>query len=132
LKTETVIVPQRRCCDWAKVAMYSVVLLAMLMIGYILVHAMRAYAPAPALNAKRADERRAALAELNGNAQRDLSTPAKINEANSVYRLPIDRAMELTVQGGKNPAAFRSNLLARVENATKAPPKAPEKPSAFE
>ena len=113
--------------------MYTIVILATLMIGYILVHAMRAYAPAPALNAKRADERRAALAELNGNAQKELNgDPATINAANKVVRMPIARAMELTLQGGKNPAAFRSNLLARVENATKAAPKAPEKPSAFE
>jgi hypothetical protein len=32
----------------------------------------------------------------------------------------------------QNPAAARSNLIARVEKATAAPPKAPEKPSPFE
>lgn len=114
-----------------KLAIYSVAILAVLLIGYALMHTMRGYVPAPAINAKRADERRAALAEVRANAEKELNGPAMTLKP-GVVRLPIERAMELTVQGGKNPAAFRSNLLARVDKATAPPPKAPEKPSEFE
>lgn len=123
----------RRCCDYVKIAIYSVAILAVLLIGYILNNAMRSYLPAPNLNKARAAERSAARAEVLQKGQAELNGDyLVINKNNGVVRLPIARAMELVAQGGQNPAAFRSNLLARVENATKPPPKAPEKPSQFE
>jgi len=47
-------------------------------------------------------------------------------------RLPIAEAKKLALRDWQNPAAARSNLIARVEKATAAPPKAPEKPNPFE
>jgi hypothetical protein len=47
-------------------------------------------------------------------------------------RLPIAEAMKLALRDWQNPAAARSNLIARVEKATAVPPAAPAKPSAFE
>ena len=47
-------------------------------------------------------------------------------------RLPIAEAMKLALREWQNPAAARSNLIARVEKATAAPPTAPAKPSPFE
>jgi hypothetical protein len=40
--------------------------------------------------------------------------------------------MKLAGREWQNPAQARSNLIARVEKANYVPPKAPEKPSAFE
>ena len=131
LYSDTEVTPRPR--EIGKLAVYAITILAVLLIGYLLSRAMRTYLPAPQINAKRADERRAALAELRATTHKELfGDAAIINPANNVVRLPIERAIELTIQGHKNPAAFRTNLLARVENATKPPPKAPEKPSEFE
>jgi hypothetical protein len=47
-------------------------------------------------------------------------------------RLPINEAMKLALREWQNPAAARSNLIARVEKATAVPPAAPAKPSPFE
>ena len=43
--------------------------------------------------------------------------------------MPIAEAMKLTVQGYKNAGDFRSNIVTRVEKATAAAPKPPEKPN---
>ena len=111
-----------RPMEVGKLTVYSVAILAVLLIGYILIHAMRAYVPSTAVNAQRAAERAAALAEVRGTAQKELhGDPVYLNRNNGVVRLPIDRAMQLVVEGGKDPAAFRSNILSRVEKATAAP-----------
>ncbi|HEY6227738.1 MAG TPA: hypothetical protein VI282_11510 [Verrucomicrobiae bacterium] len=136
MKTDSVIETRTRPAEIGKVTVYAVAILAVLLIGYVLVHAMRAYVQTPAVNAKRAEERAAGLAEVRATAEKELhGDPVYINKNNNVVRLPIDRAMQLVVEGGKNPAAFRSNMMARVEKASTpppAPPKAPEKPPAFE
>jgi hypothetical protein len=111
-----------RPAEVGKFTVYSIAILAVLLVGYILVHAMRAYVPTPAINANRAAERAAGLAEVRATAQKELYGDAVyINKNNGVVRLPIDRAMQIVVEGGKNPAAFRSNFLSRVEKATAAP-----------
>ena len=134
MKTETTFpVRRRRLADVGKFTVYIVAILAVLLIGYILMHAMRAYVQTPAINANRASERSAALAETRANAEKELrGDPVYINKNNGIVRLPIDRAMQLVIENGKDQAAFRSNLLARTEKAFKAPPAAPAAPPAFE
>ena len=44
-------------------------------------------------------------------------------QAQGMVRLPIEDAMKLTVQGYQNAAAFKTDLVARVEKATAPPPK---------
>jgi hypothetical protein len=51
-----------------------------------------------------------------------LNNYAMQDAAKGVVRLPIQRAMEITLAEWKNPAAARSNLAARVDKATAAPP----------
>jgi hypothetical protein len=129
LKTEPVITEVRTtrpAAEVGKVTVYAVAILAVLLIGYILVHAMRAYVATPAVNANRASERSAGLAEVRATAEKELhGDSVYINKPNNVVRLPIDRAMQLVVEGGKNPQAFRSNFLARLEKASAPPPKPP-------
>ena len=134
MKTETTVVETRtRPAEIGKVTVYAVAILAVLLIGYILMHAMRAYVRTPAVNANRAAERAAGLAEVRGNAEKELrGDPVYLNKNNGIVRLPIDRAMQLVVENGTNGAAFRTNLLARTEKAIKAPPAAPAAAPAFE
>lgn len=97
-----------------------------------LVGVMRRHTQAPLVDAARIAERTKALAELREAEAVALSTPAWIDQAKGLVRLPITNAMDLVLRAWENPAAARSNLIARVEKATAAPPKAPEKPSEFE
>ncbi len=88
--------------------------------------------PAP-LGQARAAERAKALAELRAAEADALEHPGWVDPAKGIVRLPIQDAMQIVErEWGQNPAAARSNLISRVEKATAAPPKAPEKPSAFE
>jgi len=97
-----------------------------------LVGAMKYYTrPAP-LNQARIEDRKKALAEIRAEEARGLSTYEVTDPGKGLVRLKIDRAIELTIEDYKNPAAARTNLIARAEKAAAAPPKPPEAPSKFE
>lgn len=97
-----------------------------------LVSAMKYYTrPAP-LNQARVEERKKALMEIRAENERGLNTYEVTDAGKGIVRLKIERAIELTLEDYKNPAAARSNLIARAEKAAAAPPKAPEVPSKYE
>ena len=105
---------------------------AFLIVG-VLIWGMREYSKPPGLNTKRMAERAQALAELRAAESEAVSRPAWIDQSKGLVRLPVEQAMKLVLQEWQNPAAARSNLLARVAKANPPPPpKAPEKPSPFE
>lgn len=112
---------------------YVAGILGSFLIVAALVWAMRYYVrPAP-LGEDRAAVRAKALAELRAAEADALANAAWLDQAKGVVRLPIAEAMRIVERDwGQNPAAARSNLIDRVEKATALPPKAPEKPSAFE
>ena len=98
----------------------------------VLVGVMKYYTlPAP-LNQARIEERKKALAEIRAEDARGLSTYEVTDAGKGIVRLQIDRAMELTIEEYKNPAAARTNLIARAEKAAAVPPKPPEAPGKFE
>ena len=112
---------------------YFAALVGSLLIVGGLVWAMRHYTKPPPLGEDRAAIRAKALAELRAAETDALNTTAWIDPAKGLVRLRIQDAMALVEQQwGQNPAAARSNLIARVEKATAVPPKEPAKPSAFE
>jgi hypothetical protein len=87
--------------------------------------------PAP-LGAERAAERAKALADLRAAEADALHNVGWVDPGKGVVRLPIAEAMKLVERKWQNPAEARKDMIARVEKATALPPKAPEKPSAFE
>ncbi len=97
-----------------------------------LVWAMIHYTQPPPLGEDRVAVRKKALAELRATEADELNSYAWLDQSKGIVRLPIAEAIKLTLSEWQNPAAARSNLIARVEKATAAPPKAPEKPSPFE
>jgi len=114
-----------------KTASFLGILGAFLVVG-VLVYAMKHYTrPAP-LNQARIEERKKALSEIRGEEAKGLNTYEVTDAGKGLVRLKIDRAMELTIEEYKNPAAARSGLIARAEKAAAAPPKAPEAPNKFE
>lgn len=122
----------RSCAAMARYAAYVAGILGLFLIMAGMVWLMQHYTrPAP-LDQKRAEERRKNLADLKTANAEFLNNYAWMDQPKGIVRLPVSRAMELTVQQLKNPAAFRSNLIAQVEKATALPPKPPEKPSIFE
>lgn len=103
---------------------YVVTVLGCFLIVAALVWLMKHYTAAAPLGTDRAEIRRKALSELRAANTEILYSPNYVwkDQAKGVVRLPIDRAVELSVQLWQNPAAARSNMIARVEKATAVAP----------
>ena len=97
-----------------------------------LVGVMKYYTQPAPLNTARIEERKKALVDLRAEDARGLSTYEVTDAGKGLVRLKIERAMELTLEEYKNPAAARTNLIALAEKAAAVPPKPPEPPSKFE
>ena len=111
---------------------YVIGILGALLIVAALVWAMQRYTQPPPLGEDRVAVRKKALADLRAAEASELDNYGWVDQAKGVVRLPIAEAMQLALRDWQNPAAARSNLIARVEKATAAPPAAPAKPSQFE
>ncbi|MBI3876689.1 MAG: hypothetical protein HY300_12190 [Verrucomicrobia bacterium] len=113
---------------------YVVAVVGALLIVAVLLSLMDKYTrPAASAAPARAKERAEKLAEVRRDAGEALASYGWQDKTKGLVRLPVDRAMELTVQAyGKDAEAARSNLIVRVEKATALPPKPPEKKSEFE
>ena len=113
-------------------ALYGIAIFGSFLILAGLVWEMRrASAPAP-LGQDRIKERKKNLAEIRAAEAEGLSTYAWVDKGKGIARLPIARALEITLQEYQNPSAARSNRIARAEKAAAAAPKAPEKPNQYE
>jgi len=115
-----------------RAAVYFLVVLLTLSIVGGLAYLMQRWNTAPALDAARAVERAKNLKELQAANSENLEHYAWQDKAKGVVRIPVSKAVEIALNEWKNPAAARSNLIERIEKATAVPPKAPEKPSAYE
>ena len=101
---------------------------AFLIMGLLVCNVIKHTTPAP-VGQERAAEREKLSTELKAENATALENYDWVDQARGIVRLPISEAMKLTVKEWQQPAAARSNLIARVEKATA---KAPEKPSEFE
>lgn len=106
--------------------------LAALLLVAVLVWAMKHYTTPPSLLAEQAATRYQNLAELRAAEKEAMESYGWIDEGKGIVRLHIDRAVDLTVEKGRDPQAAREDLIARVEEATALPPPPPETPSEFE
>ena len=88
--------------------------------------------PVPATDADRGAVRAKALAEIHAAEDKALNHAGWIDENRGLVRLPISVAMQITEREWQNPAAARSNLIARAEKAAAPAPPAPAKPNPFE
>ena len=116
-----------------KTVIYTVVLLASFGIIGGLAYYMKQSAVVPDTTAARVEERFKFIKELKGLNGTELTSYDVIDKTKGVYRMPVEQAMELALkEWGKNPAEGRAALLKRLDKANFEPPKAPEKPSAYE
>src|SRR5437899_8339359 len=122
----------RPALDTARVAAYAIGILGTFLIVAMLVLAMRHYTQPAPVGANRVEERYKFLQDQRAADAKALNEYDWMDRDKGIVRLPVQRALELTLQEWQNPAAARSNLISRVEKATAAPPKAAEKPSIYE
>ncbi|MBA4148523.1 MAG: hypothetical protein H0X66_10455 [Verrucomicrobia bacterium] len=112
-------------------AIYTVAILGTFLIIGWLAWLMLSTKPAP-IGADRSVERRKAAADLKLADTEILNNIGWQDQSKNLVRLPVDLAMQVTIQKAKDPKAARADLLARLDKATAVPPKAPEQPSEFE
>jgi hypothetical protein len=86
----------------------------------------------PAIDADRAASRGKALAEIRATEDKSLNTADWVDQSHGIVRLPIELAMQETVQAWKTPVPARADLMARQEKASAPAPAAPAKPNPFE
>ncbi len=115
----------------------SVLALAIAFIGTFLIVAgliwiMYYFTQPPPVDQARAAERRKNLADLNAQTKEQLDNYGWIDQPKGIVRLPITRAMELTLQEWQNPAVAHSNLVVRVDKATAVPTNAPAAVNPYE
>lgn len=120
------------CGCKAKCLIYGVAILGTFLIMVSLVKIMQQKTGNAAIGADRREERRKNLIALRAETEQALKNYSWQDQSKKLVHLPIERAMEITLQEWQDPKAARSNLIARVEKATAPAPKAPEKPSEFE
>ena len=111
---------------------YVVGILGSFLIVAALVWAMQHYTQPPPLGEDRIAVRKKALADLRAAEATELESYGWVDQGKGVVRLPIADAMKLALRQWQDPAAARSNLIARVEKAAAVPPPPPAKPSPFE
>jgi hypothetical protein len=123
----------KNCCGCTAKVAYAVAVLGAILIVVFLDRELKKYTRAPAVDANRAEERSKALTEIRNTEEDALGNNGWMDQSKGIVRLKIDDAMALTEREWKNPAAARSNLIARVEKANPPPaPPPPAKPSEFE
>lgn len=118
-----------KCC--ARAAYVAAILGSFLIVFGLVRYMQKATAPAP-VNQARVQERKKNLHDLRLENAKVLNTYDWQDQPKGIVRLPVARAMELTLLEYKNPAAARSNLIARADKANVVPPKAPEAPGKYE
>jgi hypothetical protein len=100
-----------------KLTAYAIVILASFLIMFYLVRGMyRDHNPGP-INHARAVERAKVHKELTEKANANLASAGWVDKVKGIVRLPIARAMQLTVEAYKNPEAGHSNLVMRAQKA---------------
>jgi hypothetical protein len=120
------------CCTKTRACVYVLGIAGTFLLVAGLVWLLRSYTQTPPLGQARIQER---VKNLNDHRAANAALLEKYDwqdKTKDVVRVPIERAKELTLQEWQNPAAARSNLLARAAKAFYVPPKAPEKPSQYE
>jgi hypothetical protein len=121
-----------KCRDRTQAVAWGLGILGTFLLMAVLVGALYRYALPEPIAAARARERYQFLADQKAAEAKALTEYAWQDQAKEIVRLPIQRAIELTLQEWQNPAAARTNLIARVEKATAVTPPPPAAPNPYE
>jgi hypothetical protein len=97
------------------------ILAAFLLVAFLVNQMVKLTQPAPVGTASAA-ARFKDNAEIRAAAADAAKSWGYVDAPKQIVRVPIDEAMKITLQGYQQPAAFRSNILSRVEKAFPPPP----------
>ena len=103
-------------------AAYLVAILGAFLFVAALVWVMQRYTKPAPVDQGRVQERKKYQAEIRAAEMEALHNYAWQDQSKGLVRLTIERAKELTLQEYKNPAAARSNAMARAQKAFAPPP----------
>lgn len=117
------------CCQKTRASIYALAVLATLFLLAGLVSLMRHYTKVEPITQARVTERVKNLKDLQAATAPLLENYDWQDKAKDIIRVPIDQAKEIVLQEWQNPAAARSNLMAR---AAKAFAVAPPPPNPYE
>jgi hypothetical protein len=115
-----------------KLTVWATAIAGTFLLMAILVWAMIHYTRPDDLSAARVRERLQFRDEVRAAEAKVTSQYAWRDKEKGLVILPLERAMELTLQEWHNPAAARSNLLARLEKAMHQPPPPPPPVNPYE
>lgn len=118
--------------DRGKLGAYAVAIFGLFFILAGLIWLMVRFGPTTPLAEDRTALRLKNLSELRAAESAMMDQYSWRDQAKGMVRLPIQQAIALASKEWQDPAAARSNLIALVEKATAAPPKAPPPPNPYE
>src|ERR1051325_6514078 len=113
--------------DTARLTGPPVGILGTFLLVALLVLVMRHYTQPAPVGANRVEERYKFLQEQRAADAKALNEYEWRDKDKGLVVLPVQRALELTLEEWRDPAAARSNLISRVDKATAVPPPAPNK-----
>lgn len=107
-----------------KLTIYGIVIALCFLLMFYIVRGMYTQNNPGRVNSARAAERVKVRNEVREKTTTALLQGGMIDTNKGIVRLPIARAMQLTVEAYQNPEAARSNLIARAQKAAEpvAPP----------
>lgn len=106
-------------------AIYAVVIVVAFLLVWGLVRALQHYATPAPVGAPRAEERAKARKEADEDAKKVMDVYELVDKDRGIVRVPVGEARKAFLAEWSNPAAGRSNLLARLAKASA--PVAPKK-----
>jgi len=115
-----------------KISVWVVGIAGTFLLTAVLVWAMYHYTRPEDLTAARVLERYQFLEEVRASEAKALTQYAWRDREKGLVILPIERALELTLQEWQNPATGRSNLLATLAKAMEQPPPPPPPVNPYE
>ena len=102
-----------------------------LLMGALIAYVREDIQPEP-IAAGRAKERKENRIAIQNAGTEQLSNVGWLDQSKGMVRLSVDQAMQLTIREWQNPAAARSNMLARSAAAVAASAPPPPPPNPYE
>ena len=93
-----------------------------LLMAFLVNRMIRITRPEP-VGVARATERAVEGGKIRAEGVEKAKAWGFVDAPRGIVRLPVEEAVKLTLQGYQTPADFKSNLAARLEKASVAPPK---------